>query len=191
MRFLVAEGAEVVVSDADPRGCSMRWRAKLGATAVAAGIEIEQECDVLSPCAAGWHARRGDHPGGCGVVPWSAPANNQLGDGPGADRELAARGSSTCPDFVANAGGIINIAEEFTGYDRERALRGGGYRHHNDAGGVVLAEHDDHHHARGGAARGASASSVRRLGAAVGAGRSRGLDERANRPRVLRGTVRG
>ena len=26
------------------------------------------------------------------------------------------------PDFVANAGGIINIAEEFVGYDRERAL---------------------------------------------------------------------
>ena len=48
-------------------------------------------------------------------------ANNQL-DGPGADRELAARGILYAPDFVANAGGIINIAEEFTGYDRERAL---------------------------------------------------------------------
>jgi glutamate dehydrogenase/leucine dehydrogenase len=26
------------------------------------------------------------------------------------------------PDFVANAGGILNIAEEFTGYSRDRAL---------------------------------------------------------------------
>ena len=35
---------------------------------------------------------------------------------------LAARGILYAPDFVANAGGIINIAEEFTGYDRDRAL---------------------------------------------------------------------
>ena len=34
----------------------------------------------------------------------------------------AERGILYVPDFVANAGGIINIAEEFTGYSRERAL---------------------------------------------------------------------
>ena len=38
------------------------------------------------------------------------------------DGLLAARGVLYAPDFVANAGGIINIAEEFTGYSRERAL---------------------------------------------------------------------
>jgi glutamate dehydrogenase/leucine dehydrogenase len=36
--------------------------------------------------------------------------------------ELAARDVLYAPDYVANAGGIINLAEEFTGYDRERAL---------------------------------------------------------------------
>ena len=35
---------------------------------------------------------------------------------------LAARGILYAPDFVVNAGGIINIAEEFVGYDRDRAL---------------------------------------------------------------------
>ena len=35
---------------------------------------------------------------------------------------LAARGIAYVPDFVANAGGIINIAEEFTGYSRDRAM---------------------------------------------------------------------
>ena len=48
-------------------------------------------------------------------------ANNQLGS-IGADRVLAARGILYAPDFVVNAGGIINIAEEFVGYDHERAL---------------------------------------------------------------------
>ena len=48
-------------------------------------------------------------------------ANNQLGSDRAAER-LAARDVLFVPDFVANAGGIINIAEEFVGYDRARAL---------------------------------------------------------------------
>jgi glutamate dehydrogenase/leucine dehydrogenase len=119
VRFLVADGAEVVVSDVDPRRADALAR-ELGATAVAAGIEMEQECDVLSPCALGGALDAATIPRlRCRAV--VGAANNQL-DGPGADRELAARGILYAPDFVANAGGIINIAEEFTGYDRERAL---------------------------------------------------------------------
>jgi len=38
------------------------------------------------------------------------------------DDALVARGILYAPDFVANAGGILNIAEELTGYSRERAL---------------------------------------------------------------------
>jgi glutamate dehydrogenase/leucine dehydrogenase len=48
-------------------------------------------------------------------------ANNQLSM-VGADRALAARGILYAPDFVVNAGGIINIAQEYVGYDRARAL---------------------------------------------------------------------
>ena len=48
-------------------------------------------------------------------------ANNQLADESVGDL-LAARGIVYAPDFVANAGGIINLYEEFTGYSRERAL---------------------------------------------------------------------
>ncbi len=48
-------------------------------------------------------------------------ANNQL-EGRRSDRTIAERGILFAPDFVVNAGGIINIAEEFTGYDRARAL---------------------------------------------------------------------
>ena len=48
-------------------------------------------------------------------------ANNQLGTTTAAE-QLADRDVLYVPDFVANAGGIINIAEEFVGYDRTRAL---------------------------------------------------------------------
>jgi leucine dehydrogenase len=49
------------------------------------------------------------------------PANNQLEASDG-DVQLAARGILYAPDFVVNAGGVINIADELAGYHRERAL---------------------------------------------------------------------
>ena len=51
-------------------------------------------------------------------------ANNQLADDPIADL-LAERGILWAPDFVANAGGIINISVELEpeGYDARRARR--------------------------------------------------------------------
>ena len=49
-------------------------------------------------------------------------ANNQLADAPCAPL-LAEHGVMYAPDFVVNAGGVINIAEELSpkGYHRERA----------------------------------------------------------------------
>ena len=49
-------------------------------------------------------------------------ANNQLASAQVAD-SLAAAGILYVPDFLANAGGIINIAEEAHGYDRTRAVK--------------------------------------------------------------------
>ena len=49
-------------------------------------------------------------------------ANNQLARPQVADA-LAAAGILYIPDFLANAGGIINIAEESHGYDQARAVQ--------------------------------------------------------------------
>jgi glutamate dehydrogenase/leucine dehydrogenase len=49
-------------------------------------------------------------------------ANNQLASAQVAE-SLAAAGILYVPDFLANAGGIINIAEEANGYDHARALK--------------------------------------------------------------------
>ena len=53
-------------------------------------------------------------------------ANNQLvteGDGGTADR-LVARGITYAPDFLVNAGGVIQVSDELHGFDFERAKRG-------------------------------------------------------------------
>ena len=77
------------------------------------------DCDVFAPCALGavldettiTELR-------CEVVAGSA--NNQLAT-PEDDERLAARDVLYVPDYVANAGGVINIAEEPAGYDQARA----------------------------------------------------------------------
>jgi valine dehydrogenase (NAD+) len=48
-------------------------------------------------------------------------ANNQLAEDADAGR-LADRGILYAPDFVVNAGGLINVYEELRGYSRTRAL---------------------------------------------------------------------
>jgi len=118
-RLLVEEGARVTVSDVFATRAAALVPA-LGVDVVAPDLAFTTQCDILSPCALG------------GVLDDVAvarlrcravvgAANNQLAS-PGADARLAERGILYAPDFVVNAGGIINIAEEFVGYDRARAL---------------------------------------------------------------------
>ena len=76
------------------------------------------ECDVLSPCALGAVFTPDTIPRlRCRAI--AGAANNQLGTIDDGDA-LAARGIAYAPDFVVSAGGIINIAGEFGGYDAER-----------------------------------------------------------------------
>jgi leucine dehydrogenase len=120
LAHLVAEaGASVVVADVnDDRAQAVA--ASCGGRVVGPDDILGVDCDVLAPCAMGGvfneatvEALR------CSAV--CGAANNQLDD-PSIDVRLAARGVMYVPDFVAGAGGIINIAEEFHGYSRARAL---------------------------------------------------------------------
>ncbi len=116
---LVGAGARVVVADANETR-AREVAATHGAEVVAPNEILGIECDVLAPCALGGVLNEATVPllrcrAVCGA------ANNQLADDH-VDELLHARGVLYGPDFVANAGGIINIAEEFTGYSRDRAL---------------------------------------------------------------------
>jgi glutamate dehydrogenase/leucine dehydrogenase len=118
-RRLVADGAEVTVSDAfETRAAALGQ--ELSVAVVAPEQALTTPCDILAPCALGGVFDDETIPRlVCRAI--VGAANNQLG-AVGADRQLVRRGILYAPDFVVNAGGIINIAEEFVGYDRERAL---------------------------------------------------------------------
>jgi leucine dehydrogenase len=84
-------------------------------------VALQAEADVLAPCALGGAINESTVQRlRCAIVCGSA--NNQLSH-EGLAEDLRAQGILYAPDFVVNAGGLINIAVERKGYDRERALR--------------------------------------------------------------------
>jgi leucine dehydrogenase len=118
-RLLVDAGALVTVSDLFDGRADALARA-LDVAAVPADAAVTTPCDILSPNALGGviEAPVVDRLRCRAVV---GAANNQLA-ADGVDVLLAARGVLFAPDVVVSAGGIVNIAEELTGYDRGRAL---------------------------------------------------------------------
>jgi glutamate dehydrogenase/leucine dehydrogenase len=111
-------GASVSVADIDPGRVEDMVR-RHGATPIGVHDALARECDVVSPCALGGILDAVSIPSlRCHAV--CGPANNQLAEPEDADR-LARAGIVYVPDYVAGAGGIVNIAEELRGYDRGRA----------------------------------------------------------------------
>jgi glutamate dehydrogenase/leucine dehydrogenase len=117
---LVDAGAKVRVADVRPEA-TRRMVDEHGVEAVDVAEALTTDSDVLAPCALGGVLNEASIPRlRCGVV--CGAANNQLATPEDADR-LAAAGIVYVPDYVANAGGVINIAEEVGGYDHDRAWR--------------------------------------------------------------------
>jgi leucine dehydrogenase len=112
-------GAKLVVADVDPSKRALAQ--KLGATWLTPQKAVLADVDVFAPCALGGILDDESVPGlKCAVI--AGAANNQLADDHIADL-LHARGILWTPDFVANAGGIVNISVELEpgGYDPDRA----------------------------------------------------------------------
>lgn len=112
---LHAEGARLLVSD--PSEARTQEAAKrFDAEIVAPDAILASECEVFAPCALGGILDdNGVERLRARVV--AGAANNQLGL-PRHGDALAARGILYVPDFVLNAGGIVNVAAELAGnYD--------------------------------------------------------------------------
>ncbi len=120
-RLLAQDGARLTVADLDPARAE-RAADEFGARVVGRDEILGVDADVLAPCALGGVINDETLPRlSCAIV--AGAANNQLLE----DRHgaaLHARGILYAPDYVINAGGLINIAEELgpRGYDRGRAL---------------------------------------------------------------------
>src|SRR5438046_1441012 len=119
VKHLHEAGAEIVVSDVDVDNLARAVREFGVDTADPDKIHAE-ECDILAPCALGGVIRDDTLPSlKCLVVAGSA--NNQL-EGPEHGEALRQAGILYAPDYVINAGGLINVADELRGYDRGRAM---------------------------------------------------------------------
>lgn len=117
---LVAAGSKVTIADVDKTAVDAVVERHPAVDVVAPADAHRVRCDVFSPCAMGAVLTAETIPElGCTAVCGSA--NNQLGEAADADR-MAEAGVLYAPDYVVNAGGVINIAEELHGYDRDRAL---------------------------------------------------------------------
>jgi leucine dehydrogenase len=117
-RLLGAGGARVLVADVDRR----RSQAT-GCEVVPVDEAMRTECDVYAPCAVGGTLNAESIPNlRCRIVAGSA--NNQLAEPEDVDR-LHARGIVWAPDFVINAGGVIQLLGlEEEGWDEEQLERG-------------------------------------------------------------------
>jgi leucine dehydrogenase len=116
---LARGGARLVLADIDVRRRELADR--LGAEWTDPDTALTAEVDVLAPCALGGVLDDETVPQlRCRAI--AGAANNQLAAEHVAEL-LAARGILWVPDFVANAGGVVNISVELEpeGYDTARA----------------------------------------------------------------------
>jgi leucine dehydrogenase len=110
--------ARLYISDMDPERVAMGSR-DFGADPLLGHEIYRVECDIFSPCAMGGFINERTIPRlSCPIIAGSA--NNQL-ESPKAALLLEERKMLYAPDYVINAGGLINIADELAGYSKERA----------------------------------------------------------------------
>lgn len=119
VEYLVKEGAVVSVADID-RDKVKKTCDKFGLTALDPEQIVTSECDVFAPCALG--AVVNDQTISklkCKII--AGGANNQLAEQRHGDA-LFEMGVLYAPDYVINAGGLMNVFVELEGYSRERAF---------------------------------------------------------------------
>jgi leucine dehydrogenase len=93
-----------------------------GATVVQPEEIYSLDVDVLSPCAMGGILNDETIPQIQASIIAGA-ANNQLGQEQLHSQMLTAKGILYSPDYVINAGGLINVYNEMIGYDEDRAFQ--------------------------------------------------------------------
>ena len=118
-RRLKADGASLVVAEPGEMA-RRRAQEEFGARIVGLDEIYDVDCDVFSPCALGGVLNGETIPRlRCPIV--AGGANNQLLEAADGLR-LRDAGILYAPDYVANAGGVINLSSELTGYDADAAF---------------------------------------------------------------------
>lgn len=120
VKYLTEEGAKVYITDINEerlKAVAAQYKAE-----VVSGDEIyDLDVDIYAPCALG--ATVNDETLNrlkCSII--CGAANNQLADEKVHGEAVIQKGILYAPDFVVNAGGLINVCSELTGYKRQRAM---------------------------------------------------------------------
>ncbi|KMY54710.1 leucine dehydrogenase [Bacillus sp. FJAT-27231] len=119
-RHLHEAGAKLIVTDINKEAVK-RAVDDFGAIAVNTDEIYGVEADIFAPCALGAVINSETIPQ-LKVKVVAGSANNQLKEEKDGN-ELHERGIIYAPDYVINAGGVINVADELNGYNRERAMK--------------------------------------------------------------------
>ena len=120
IEHLTGDQAEIVVTDVN--AAALDWvRANHPGVRIADSADelLDSELDVYAPCALGG-ALNDETVARLSAAVVCGAANNQLAH-PGIDKALADRGVLYAPDYLVNAGGVIQVADEAA------HLRGGGF----------------------------------------------------------------
>ena len=119
-KYLHEEGAQLIVTDINKEAVQ-RAVEDFGARAVEPNEIYGVECDIYAPCALGATVNDDTIPQLKAKV-IAGSANNQLKDTRHGDL-IHEMGIVYAPDYVINAGGVINVADELYGYNHERAMK--------------------------------------------------------------------
>ncbi len=120
IEMLHKDGAIITVADIFENGPKIAAE-KYKATIVKPNDIFEQDVDIFAPCALGAILNTENIAKlKCQIV--AGAANNQLEDEIIHGDMIRAKGIFYAPDFLINAGGLINVYSEYNGYVREIAL---------------------------------------------------------------------
>lgn len=120
VHYLVKDGAKVFINDINETRLKAVAK-ETGAEVISAESVYDMEMDIYAPCALGATVNTDTlNRLKCSIICGSA--NNQLADENIHGKMVIEKDILYAPDFVVNAGGIINVYYELEGYNRERAL---------------------------------------------------------------------
>ena len=121
MGHLVEEGVVLFISDINEAKIKQAVQKYPDAKVVDNATIFDLEFDIYAPCALGATVNTESiSKMKCPVI--AGAANNQLADENVHGPMLVEKGIIYVPDFLINAGGIINISIEIDGYNRDRAI---------------------------------------------------------------------
>ena len=120
VELLHKAGAKLYISDIDEeklKPVAKKYRCKV----VNNDKIYELDVDIFAPCAMGGIINDETIPKlKCAII--AGAANNQLEKEKKHGKDLLDKGILYAPDYVINAGGLINVYNELQGYNREKAL---------------------------------------------------------------------